>query len=1027
MLDQDADGAIFRDTTSSGGYGGVAYVVRRSNQIKSAIGNSGQFDPTNPDIRFSRRQNTIASGQLPQIDPADQSPWQRQWAKVDTLTAPDALDNILYEMQDKLVDLKRLREHIDEIGGAISDLNDAYTGEELFHKRLAKRVKDYATDELRPLLADMRARGLDLPTLERYLHARHAPEANAAMAARNPNQAMIDAGLAKAEQDVKALQRALQRAHAQGTATKAINQALTAADEELTRWKSAEAFDGTEEDRLSLSGMSDADAAKFMNELKPGQRQHLEALAARVDAMTAETLNVMERYGLMDKKSINDIRAAYQYYVPLHRDDAHPHLAGLFPMGGGMGTIKRRTGSNQQVTNILAHIDAQRRNAIRRGEENRVAKKLYLMASQNPDPEIWTVDKAPTRKVVDKTTGLVRTEVDPTYRQAPNVILLRIGGKDHMVTFNEHNPRLLRLAISLKNLDMGQADVAINTTHDVATRFKDGLMNAGVTLTRFVAQMSTQYNLIWGLWNFKRDVGTGLLRLTATPLAGKQADVVKYIGPAVTAIYAEERARRRGEAKGDSEMVKIWHEMQDAGGTTGFRELFLAPQEEMNNVLDELATMERGVAKRAFWGMMDWVSDTNEVLENAVRLAAYRVARENGMSNEQSASLSKNLTVNFNRKGRTGAKIARWFAFFNAGVQGLVNMIETLRGPAGKHIVVGGVMLGMLNAALGLAMFGDSDDDEENGWYRIPENVRERNLILPAPWNPDGYVALAVPLGYNVIMRLGQRIVETIHRPPENVGAEAADVLRLIVDGFNPLGGSTNPVQMLVPTIGDLPVALLQNRDWRNRPIYLEDFSLKDPSPGFDRVMGAASAPSRLITEALNKATGGTDYQPGAINWTPDQIDYVFGFLTGGVGRELLRLEQTLTAPFTGEELQPHQVPLLGRLYGNVRGSRATITRYNTNLLRLNAVERELEGRARDGKDDQAYIDSEPLTRLIDMSNQAERELGELRRERRDILRGDAPDRVERARAISEKMNAIMKLVNDEVYRARNKPETAAR
>lgn len=50
MLDQDADGAIFRDTTSSGGYGGVAYVVRRSNQIKSAIGNQGTFDPNNPSI-----------------------------------------------------------------------------------------------------------------------------------------------------------------------------------------------------------------------------------------------------------------------------------------------------------------------------------------------------------------------------------------------------------------------------------------------------------------------------------------------------------------------------------------------------------------------------------------------------------------------------------------------------------------------------------------------------------------------------------------------------------------------------------------------------------------------------------------------------------------------------------------------------------------------------------------------------------------------------------------------------------------
>lgn len=53
MLDQDADGAIFSDTTSSGGYGGVAYAVRRSSQIKSATGNRGTFDPADPDIRRS--------------------------------------------------------------------------------------------------------------------------------------------------------------------------------------------------------------------------------------------------------------------------------------------------------------------------------------------------------------------------------------------------------------------------------------------------------------------------------------------------------------------------------------------------------------------------------------------------------------------------------------------------------------------------------------------------------------------------------------------------------------------------------------------------------------------------------------------------------------------------------------------------------------------------------------------------------------------------------------------------------------
>jgi hypothetical protein len=70
----------------------------------------------------------------------------------------------------------------------------------------------------------------------------------------------------------------------------------------------------------------------------------------------------------------------------------------------------------------------------------------------------------------------------------------------------------------------------------------------------------------------------------------------------------------------------------------------------------------------------------------------------------------------------------------------------------------------------------------------------------------------------------------------------------------------------------------------------------------------------------INAVSGGTAYQPGAWRPTPDQIDYVIGQLTGGVGREIGKLAQTISAPFTGDELTAHNIPLLGRLYGGTQG-----------------------------------------------------------------------------------------------------------
>ncbi len=64
------DGAIIDNIIDIGRHGFVSdkgdstvYAVFNSNQIKSAIGNTGEFNPTNPDIRFSRKaKNPITEG-----------------------------------------------------------------------------------------------------------------------------------------------------------------------------------------------------------------------------------------------------------------------------------------------------------------------------------------------------------------------------------------------------------------------------------------------------------------------------------------------------------------------------------------------------------------------------------------------------------------------------------------------------------------------------------------------------------------------------------------------------------------------------------------------------------------------------------------------------------------------------------------------------------------------------------------------------------------------------------------------------
>ena len=80
------------------------------------------------------------------------------------------------------------------------------------------------------------------------------------------------------------------------------------------------------------------------------------------------------------------------------------------------------------------------------------------------------------------------------------------------------------------------------------------------------------------------------------------------------------------------------------------------------------------------------------------------------MNKQQAASLAKNISVNFNRKGQVGQQAGALYAFFNAAMHGTARIGETMLSmdkgdvktrklnSAGKHIITGSVMLGAVQA-----------------------------------------------------------------------------------------------------------------------------------------------------------------------------------------------------------------------------------------------------------------------------------------------------------------------------------------
>jgi hypothetical protein len=369
-----------------------------------------------------------------------------------------------------------------------------------------------------------------------------------------------------------------------------------------------------------------------------------------------------------------------------------------------------------------------------------------------------------------------------------------------------------------------------------------GLVQKG---TRWFASINTQYNPVFGLINFARDVQSALLNLSTTPLAGKEKQVAKNIPGAMRAIYRDTRGKTSANQE-NAEWMRLWNEMQLEGGSTGYRELFANAEDRAKALTKEIDALDRGAAKKAAYAVVNWLSDYNETMENAVRVAAYKAALDQGLSKPRAASVAKNLTVNFNRKGSKGQAVGAWYAFFNAAIQGTARMVETLSGPAGRKIMLGGVALGMTSSMIAMAMMGGLDGDEDDDEYsKIPDFVRERSLIIPL--GGTRYLALPLPLGFHVIPNIGRIAAEAAFgRQDISNGKRLVDLIVIGAEAFNPIGGFGTPMQMIAPTVLDPIAALSENTDWTGAPIYREDMSGLDPTPGFTRTKDSASAISKV-------------------------------------------------------------------------------------------------------------------------------------------------------------------------------------
>jgi hypothetical protein len=546
-----------------------------------------------------------------------------------------------------------------------------------------------------------------------------------------------------------------------------------------------------------------------------------------------------------------------------------------------------------------------------------------------------------------------------------------------------------------------------------------GIMGKVAELTRFYAALNTQYNPVFGAWNFMRDNMAGAINLSGTPIAGRKLEVFRNSFTAVRAIYRD--LREKGSTTPEMQKwIDLFDRFQKAGGQTGYQDTFTRSKEKATIVQRELKNLNAGTTRKAANAVFNWLSDYNDAMENAVRLAAFKAALEEGMSEERAASLAKNLTVNFNRKGQSGTFLNSMYAFLNASIQGTSRMMKLLvdRTPDGryklskhgKRIIAGGMAIGVFQAlALSLAGFGEDEP---------PEFLKNKNLIIPDFVTGSGnYLIIPMPLGLNVLPNVGRILTEYAISDRPDATKLMGKLFVTVLDAFNPLG-SSGFVQTMMPTIVDPVIAVVTNEDAFGRPISRPDRAT-NPTPGYMRNRESSSAFSQGMAYALNYMTGGGKYGIGAVSPTADQIDYLIAQYTGGVGREASKAVRYVSAKVTGEETPPYATPILGKLYGETTTPSAVTDKFYKNVTMLAEHEGTIKRMQADRVSTTEYRQENPEVRLISSANNLENQVSKLNRTKKELLAKEQTESVKaQIKRIDDQKARMMKNFNDRVKAA---------
>ncbi len=338
--------------------------------------------------------------------------------------------------------------------------------------------------------------------------------------------------------------------------------------------------------------------------------------------------------------------------------------------------------------------------------------------------------------------------------------------------------------------------------------------------------------------------------------------------------------------------------------------------------------------------IMEYVQAVSEISENCSRFATFLGALDSGKDVFDAVTAAKNITVNFNRRGRYSRVFGLFYIFYNATVQGLAQTARVAkRNPERFTLyVVNSVAIGFLISLLAkLAVDiinggrdGDGDDDDKK--YFIPLYVRMQNIVIPF-FSGKGYAKIPQPQGLRVYHAWGAILYDASqgYIPAD----EAADkMMKAIWEEHLPVPAPENAsfARTVTPSVMTPWLDCVQNEDTFGRPLGRTAYN--ETTPGSELGLKNANAAITQFCRRLNSIGGGDETWGASVErdgdkkpwkallfeWNPSHVQHIMKSYAGGTiygGRFFWNLRDTGKAMISSDiDVEARDVPIFNRLIG---------------------------------------------------------------------------------------------------------------